>query len=112
MDTITYRVYVGFCGYVGASEEVEIEAPIGATEEEILSLVQDDADVAYLLEVDEDEIVDLGDGEWEVTINFAGYMGIDETYTVYADTIDEAVDAALEEAKWDLTVEDFEPDED
>lgn len=46
--------------------------------------------------------------EYHVTINFAGYIGCDKVYTVFADSEDEAKDLAVEEAKADIFVEDVE----
>lgn len=40
---------------------------------------------------------------YEVTVNF-GFIGADETYTVDADTKEEAEELALQEAYDDLTV--------
>ena len=41
---------------------------------------------------------------WKVTVNFAGYYSCDETYEVEAETLDEAEELALEEARDDLCV--------
>lgn len=109
MDDITYRVEVGFHGYIGASEEIEIYAPADATEDELLSIIQDiNGEAGMLLEIDEGDIVFLGDGEWGITVGFAGYMGVEETYTVYADSVDDAVDQAYDEAIWDLEIISYE----
>lgn len=35
--------------------------------------------------------------EYEVLVNFAGYIGADETYTVFADS---AENAELKQSKW------------
>ena len=47
---------------------------------------------------------------YRVTVNFATYVGCDETYEVYADSREEAEDRALEEAMGDLSVEEVEED--
>ena len=43
-------------------------------------------------------------GDYEVTVSFAGLSGAEESYTVWADSEDEAIDLAIEEAKDDLEV--------
>ena len=42
--------------------------------------------------------------EYEVTINFGGYIGCENTYTVFADSREEAEALALQEAMDDLEV--------
>lgn len=42
--------------------------------------------------------------EYTVTVNFATYTGVDEDYTEYASSEKEAIDQAIEEAKYDLEV--------
>lgn len=43
--------------------------------------------------------------EYTVTVNFAGFIGCDQEYTVYADSREEAEELALQEATDDLSVE-------
>lgn len=52
--------------------------------------------------VDETQV---DDDEWEVSVGFAGFIGVEETYTVYADSEEEAIDAALQEAQDNLSAE-------
>lgn len=44
--------------------------------------------------------------EYHVTINFAGYIGCDKVYTVFADSEYEAKDLAIQVASDDISVED------
>lgn len=46
--------------------------------------------------------------DYEVTIGFAGFYGIEQTYTVNADSEEEAEELAIEEAKGDLGIENVE----
>ena len=43
--------------------------------------------------------------EYVVSVNFAGFVGCDEEYRVFARDEDEALDAAIEEATGDLSAE-------
>ena len=45
--------------------------------------------------------------DFEVIVNFGGYIGADEPYTVTAKSIEEAEEKAVTFAKEDLTVEDI-----
>lgn len=50
---------------------------------------------------------------WKVTINFGGFIGCDNEYTVDdAETREEAIEEALEMARDDIEVIDVEEDED
>lgn len=110
MKEITYKVEIGFAGYIDTLEEIEIDAPVGSDENDLEGIIQDDSNIYLdLLTIDEDDIVELGDDGYEITVNFAGYVGADETYTVYAESIDDAIEEAYEAAKSDLTIESFEP---
>lgn len=97
MELKNYIVTVGFAGFVGVEEEYEI-----------LARDKDDAELDAYEEAASDlsiESVDhIEDDEWEVTINFAGYIGADQTYTVFANDEDEASDSAIEEAEQDLEI--------
>lgn len=44
--------------------------------------------------------------EYEVTINFGGFVGCEKTYSVMADSQEEAEELALQEAMDDLEVTD------
>lgn len=41
---------------------------------------------------------------YNITLNFAGYCGCEETYEVEANSRDEAEEMAKQEALWDLEV--------
>lgn len=41
---------------------------------------------------------------YNITLNFAGYYGCEQTYEVEADSRDEAEEMAKQEALWDLEV--------
>ena len=43
--------------------------------------------------------------EYTVSVNFAGFIGCDEEYTVYADSKEEAEELASEQAMADLSAE-------
>ena len=45
--------------------------------------------------------------EYEVTLGFCGYIGVSETYTVYADNEEQAREYALEMAMEDLSVDEI-----
>ena len=100
-----YEVEVNFAGYVGADEryfvwaENEEDAIIKAEEE-----AADDLSCEDWTEVD--------DGEWEVSVGFCGFIGVEESYTVYAESEEEACDAAIDEARMDLSGEVIGVDED
>jgi len=102
----TYRIELSFAGMINSTESFEIEAPVGVDEDYLLERLFEEEDIYDFLEVT--EVEDLGDGEYEVTINFGGYIGIDNTYTVDADDEDEAADFAIEEAKDDISIDSFE----
>ena len=108
-NDITYRVELGFAGYIGAFEEFEVDAPAGVSEEDLLYIIRTDYyDYIFdLLSVE--SVEDNEDGSFDVTISFAGYIGVDEVYTVDADDADEAESCALDEAVWDFNIEYFEP---
>ena len=46
--------------------------------------------------------------DYNVTVNFNGYYGCDETYTIYADSPESAEEEALEQAKGEFSVVDIE----
>lgn len=102
----TYTGFVNFAGYIGADEEYTVSAE---NEDEaiyeMLELAKEDLEVI--------EVNQLGEGEYEVVIGFAGFYGVEEFYTVYVDSEDEAEDEALSQAFDDLSAEitDHEEDE-
>ena len=49
---------------------------------------------------------------YTVTISFGGFIGCDSTYEVEANSREEAEEIALDEARWDLSVESVEEEED
>lgn len=93
-----YTGNVTFSGFIGSDQEYTVYA---FSEEEAEELITEEA--ADDLEVT--DVEDLGDGNWEVTVNFAGFIGVNETYSVYEDNQDDAEQSALEEARSDLEVE-------
>lgn len=99
-DMKHYSVIITFATYVGSEEEFSVFA---ANEEDAAEQALEDA----RMELSDVDIAQIDDDEWEVTINWAGFIGIDETYTVYADSEEEAVDQALEEAVGDLSVDEI-----
>ena len=46
--------------------------------------------------------------DYEVTINFCGFIGAEQTYTVYAPSLEDAEEEALQMAYDDLTVSEIE----
>lgn len=93
-----YDVLVSFAGYVGS--------------EQLYSVVADDEDEAIeaaLAEARDDlsveDVRDMGDGEFQVDVNFAGLVGVTETYTVSSADEDEASVDAINEAEFDLDAE-------
>ena len=92
-----YEVIVGFASYVGIEETYNIDAD---SEEEAEELAIEEA----RWDLGATDVEDLGDGEYRVTVNFAGYVGGEEEYTVDADSEEEAEENAVEEAVWDLGV--------
>lgn len=98
-----WEVSVSFNGFIGS--------------EKIYSVSADDEDGALLAaeesakeDLEVTDCINIEDDEWEVTVNFDGLIGIEETYTVYADDEDEAYVAAIEEAADDLEAELVEED--
>lgn len=94
----SYTGTVSFAGFIGADETyTTIADSIEDAEEQILEQAREDLVV--------EEVEEIDDGEYEVTVNFCTFVGADEIYKVYADDEDEAADAGLEEASYDLSVE-------
>ena len=104
---VDYEVEVSFCGFIGASEFIEMQARPEITEEELREEMFEhyENDLLDLLDVTETEFLDYDD--WDVTVNFNGYIGCDNTYNVSGDDEDEASDYALQEALWDFDILSF-----
>ena len=49
---------------------------------------------------------------YTVTVNFAGFIGCDEEYTVYAESREEAEAEALEQAMADLSIDVIDEEDD
>ena len=97
-DVKTYEVNVGFCGYVGSDQFYNVTA---ASPEEAMDQARDEAEQ----ELEVISVNHIEDDEYEVTVCFAGLVGVETEYTVYADDELAAEDQAIEEAKWDLTTD-------
>lgn len=105
---IDYDVTVSFGGYVGATEDIVVYAKESATEEDIRDIVIDE----FRDELLEGEVVEFdGEDGYTVEVSFAGYVGVSEEYEVYAEDEAEAIQLAIEDAAWSLTVDSFEPAE-
>jgi hypothetical protein len=95
---MNYDVLVSFAGYVGSEQLYSVDAN---DEDEAIDLAIDEA----ADDLSSEETINQGDGEWLVEINFAGLAGITESYEVYGPSEDDAIEAALELAKDDLSGE-------
>lgn len=94
-DLIDYTVEVNFGGYIGADETYEITA---SDEDEAIQMALEEAkDDLSIEDINQDD-----DDEWTVSVGFGGMVGAENEYTVYADSEDEAIEAAIEEAAYDL----------
>lgn len=112
-----FKVEVGFNGYIGASEIVDVYVDPEKEfywdeddlEQSLKIFIQDQNNgIAYDL-LNEDDVDDLGDGTYEVTYSFSDCYGCYETYEVdYAENEDDAVDQAFQLACDSLTVESYE----
>lgn len=96
----TYEVIVGFNSMIGVEETYTVDAT-SEKEAEKLALFQAEEDL-YV-----DSVEEVDDGEYDVVVNFNGYIGSEETYTVYAVSEDEAESEAISEATNDLEVIDI-----
>jgi len=101
-----YKVIVNFGGYIGCDNDYDV---VAADEDSAIEAAIEDAKGDLTVE----DVNQIDDDEWEVTIGFCGFIGCEETYQVSGDDEDEAADNALEEAVWDLSgeVEDEPEDE-
>ena len=95
----SYEITVNFAGYIGADETYSVVAT-SREEAEELALEQ----AAYDLSVE--DLNQIDDNEWEASVGFCGYIGVEEEYTVIADDEDEAYDAVMEQARADLEIVD------
>ena len=97
-DLFEYEVVVSFCGFVGGDISYTVAAADEEdAENEAIELAKDDLEV--------NDIVQTADDEWEVTIGFGGLLGVEENYSVNADSEEEAIEEALELAADDLSAE-------
>lgn len=100
-DWEPYDVVIGFHDLIGVENEYTINA---RSKQEAVDYALDQPGSEAELDLSVENIEDDGDGQYTVTVNFAGCIGSDEDYTVYAENEEEAELLALEEAKNDLEV--------
>ena len=93
-----YTVYINWGGYV-VGQEQEYSEYADSIEEAVEFALNDASDD---LEVEDIEEVD--DGEYRVTVNFAGFIGYETEYEVYADNEEEAEEQALADARDDFEI--------
>lgn len=95
-DYKDYEVTIRFGG-IGCEETYDLYARNDA-----------DAESSALLKAEEDlyadEVTHIEDDEYEVVVNFNGFIGSEQSYTVYADSEEEAESLGIEEATADLEV--------
>ena len=102
---VTYKVEIGFLDYYGASETVEVYADENIDETKLLDTIIANGLVDDFFEAV--EVENLGNNEYIVVVNFAGYPGTEEQYTVIADNEEDAIEYALYDAKWDITINNY-----
>lgn len=100
-----YEVIVNFAGYIGADETYNV---IASDEDDALEQAIEEAS----LDLSVDEIEEIDEGEYEVHVGFCGFIGVEEVYTVFADSEEEAEEEALARAKDDLSAEFVDDEED
>ena len=107
----TYTVELSFNGMIGVSETIEIDAPPGLNEDSLMELLRTtyEYELDSLLELD--EVTDEGDGDYEVSLTFSGYIGTETYYNVSADDEDDAEMEARNEAIWDFDIVSYVMDE-
>lgn len=94
----TYNALVSFGGFIGSEQEYMTNADsLEEAEENILEQAVEDLEVIDAVQVDDDE--------WEITIGFAGLIGVENTYTSYADDEEDACADALFTAQDDLEID-------
>ena len=99
-----YKVLLNFGTYTGTDKEYVVYAD---SEEEAIEAAKEEArDDLYV-----EDLNQVDDDEWEASVSFAGFIGADSEYTVYADTEEEAWDIAIDEALYDLDGEIISVDE-
>ena len=108
---VEYSVEIGFAGIIGASEFLEVRAPAVNDADSLHDYIIQhcESDLMDLLEHEESEY--LGDDEWEITLNFNGYLGCSETYETWGfgpEDEEDAIYQAMEEAVFDFSVESYE----
>ena len=97
-DLKEYEVSVNFAGYIGADETYTVYAENDEAAESLaVEMAREDLNI--------EDIDQVSDDEYVVTISFCDFIGVEEEYTVYADDETEAEDLAREEALSDLTPE-------
>lgn len=97
----TYSVVVGWNGLIGVENEYNIGA---RSRGDAVYHAIDEPGAEAEQDLSVEDITDNGDGSYEVTVNWCGFIGADETYTVNAEDESEAEMNALEEAKAGLEV--------
>jgi len=109
-EIVTYEVEISFNGYIGSTTVIEVDAPKDCSEDYLKEVMLTDYMYELLdeLEVQNVESLDYDEDVWEVTFDFAGYIGTDATYTVDASDEDEAIEAAQTEAMDDFDIVSFE----
>ena len=95
-NTERYEVNVNFAGYIGADETYSV---VASDEEDAINQALEEAS----WDLTADEIEEIDDGEYEVHVGFATFVGVEEIYTVFADSEEEAEEDALAQAKDDLS---------
>lgn len=112
-ELVTYKVEVSFNGYIDSTTVIEVEAPRDCSEDYLKETLLTDYMYELLDELEVQQVQSLGYDEdsWEVTFDFAGYIGTDTSYTVDAEDEDEAIEAAQTEAMDDFDIVSFEIEE-
>lgn len=97
----TYEVKIGFAGFIGVEEDYRVQAK---NRVDAVNYALDEPGSEAEQDLSADDVTDNGDGSYTVTVSFAGNIGADKEYEVYADSEEEAEQNAIEEAKSDLEV--------
>lgn len=97
----TYSVVIGFAGFIGVEEEYNVYA---MSRGDAVCEALDNPGSEAEMDLAAESVEDLGDGNYEVVVSFAGNIGAENNYTVYAESEEEAEMYAIEEAKADLEV--------
>lgn len=116
-----YEVAIGWNGYIGVEEIYNVDAD---SEDKAIEYAMDEARMDLNVESteclydpdDEDEELDDEDfdengeytkpADWKVVVSFGSFLNsVEETYIVFASDEDDAINQALEEAYFDLSVE-------